>query len=142
MKENRYTEDWNTYSKEWDTHFGQQYEHLGDEWNDDGTQDRKRDSFYFSSYAERFIGPDTTVLEVGPGGGKWTTRIAPKVRRYIVLDVAEEMLQRTKARCQSLGITNVEYILSNGKDFQPISDKSIDFFFSYDVFVYFLPDHT
>jgi ubiquinone/menaquinone biosynthesis C-methylase UbiE len=35
-----------------------------------------------------------TVPEVGPGGGKWTGRIAPKVKRLIVLDVAEEMLKR------------------------------------------------
>jgi SAM-dependent methyltransferase len=58
------------------------------------------------------------------------------VKRLIVLDVADEMLNRTKARCESLGITNVEYILANGKDFQPVADASIDFFFSYDVFVH------
>lgn len=136
MKENRYADDWNNYSEMWDAQFGKQYTHLGDEWNDDDTADRKRDSFYFNAYAERFIGSDMTVLEVGPGGGKWTVRIAPKVKHLIVSDVAKEMLERTEARCKSLGITNVEYVLSNGKDFQPVADKSIDFFFSYDVFVH------
>ena len=96
MKENRYADDWNNYSKMWDAQFGKQYMHLGDEWNDDDTADRKRDSFYFSAYAERFIGSDMTVLEVGPGGGKWTVRIAPKVKHLIVIDVAKEMWKGPK----------------------------------------------
>ena len=139
---NQYAKDWNEYRKMWDYQYSHQYTHLGDEWNDDDTPDRKRDSFYFSVYAERFIRADMTVLEVGPGGGKWTVRIAPKVKHLVVLDVAEEMLKSTKARCESLGIGNVEYILGNGKDFQPVADESIDFFFSYDVFVHIALEDT
>lgn len=134
--ENRYANDWNAYSQSWDTQFGGKYRNLGDEWNDDGTVERKRDNFYFTAYAERWIRADMTALEVGPGGGKWTVRIAPRVKKLIVLDVSEDMLIRTRERCDSLGISNVEYILANGRDFQPIADQSIDFFFSYDVFVH------
>jgi ubiquinone/menaquinone biosynthesis C-methylase UbiE len=133
---NRYAKDWNEYSRTWEENFGSKHAHLGDEWNDDGLSERKRDSFYFTAYAERFIGPDMSVMEMGPGGGKWTVRIAPKVKKLFALDVSEEMLKRTKERCDSEGITNMEYILSNGRDFQPIADESIDFFFSYDVFVH------
>lgn len=132
----RYARDWNTYSLRWDLDYSSRYGHLGDEWNDDRTVERKRDSFYFTAYAERWIRPEMTVLEVGPGGGKWTVRIAPKVKHLIVLDVAEEMLSRTRARCKSLGINNVEYVLANGQNFQPVADESVDFFFSYDVFVH------
>jgi len=139
---NRYARDWNIYSQMWDTQYSAQYKNLGDEWNDDYTADRKRDTFYFSAYADRWIRPEMTVLEVGPGGGKWTVLIAPKVKNLIVLDVAEEMLRRTKARCDSLGITNVEYILANGRDFRPVADESIDFFFSYDVFVHIALEDT
>ena len=139
---NRYAEDWNSYSKTWDQEYSSHYSHLGDEWNDDQTATRKRDAFYFNTYADRWLAPDMTVLEVGPGGGKWTVQIAPRVKRLIVLDVAEEMLKRTKERCEALGITNVEYVLGNGKDFQPIADSSIDFFFSYDVFVHIALEDT
>lgn len=142
IEENRYAKDWNSYSQSWNKEYGSDYGYLGDEWNDDGTVERERDNFYFTAYADRFIDPDMTVLEVGPGGGKWTTRIAPKVKKMIVLDVAEEMLKRTKARCESLGINNVEYVLANGTDFQPIADESIDFFFSYDVFVHIALEDT
>jgi len=140
--ENRYAKDWNSYSQMWEQQFGSSYSYLGDEWRDDGTGERNSDNFYFTAYAERFISPDMTVFEVGPGSGRWTVRIAPKVRKMIVLDVAEEMLQRTKARCESLGINNVEYVLANGQDFQPIPDDSIDFFFSYDVFVHIALEDT
>ena len=138
----RYARDWNAYSQKWDLQYGSQYSHLGEEWNDDQTAERKRDTFYFNAYAERWIHPEMTVLEVGPGGGKWTVRLAPKVKRVIVLDVAEEMLKRTQTHCETLGITNVEYILANGKDFQPVVDESIDFFFSYDVFVHIALEDT
>jgi ubiquinone/menaquinone biosynthesis C-methylase UbiE len=134
--ENRYAKDWNTYSQHWEAEHGSKYAHLGDEWNDDGTAERKRDEFYFMAYAGRWLRPEMTVLEVGPGGGKWSHRIAPLVKRLIVLDVAEEMLERTRKRCDSLGLTNVEYVLASGEDFNTIPDASIDFFFSYDVFVH------
>lgn len=139
---NRYANDWNSYSQWWDQEFGQKYRNLGDEWNDDATGQRKRDDFYFSIFAERFLRPDMTVLEVGPGGGKWTVRLAPRVRKVICLDVAEEMLKRTEKRCQDEGLSNVELVLSNGRDFQPIADASVDFFFSYDVFVHIALEDT
>jgi hypothetical protein len=40
-----------------------------------------------------------TVLGVRPGSGKRTVRIALKLKRMIVLDVAKEMLKRAKNRC-------------------------------------------
>jgi ubiquinone/menaquinone biosynthesis C-methylase UbiE len=139
---NRYAKDWDGYSKTWASEFGKSYVHLGDEWNDDGTLERRRDNFYFDTLAARWVNPNSTVLEVGPGGGKWTVRIAPLVKRLIALDVSEEMLNRTRQRCASLGITNVEYILGNGHDFAPIPDNSIDFFFSFDVFVHIALEDT
>lgn len=138
----RYSQDWNSYSKFWDEHFGAQYAHLGDEWNDDGSPERGRERFYFQAYIERWLRPGMTVLEIGPGGGKWTVLMAPRAKRVIVLDVAEEMLTRTRTRCEALGLTNVEYVLANGEDFQPVASGSIDFVFSYDVFVHIALEDT
>jgi ubiquinone/menaquinone biosynthesis C-methylase UbiE len=139
---NRYAKDWNGYSEHWDRSYGKSYAHLGDEWNDDGSAERARDEYYFTVYAKRWLRPDMTVLEVGPGGGKWTVRIAPLVKKVIVLDVASEMLRRTRERCEALGIGNVEYIDANGDDFSPVADQSIDMFFSYDVFVHIALEDT
>lgn len=139
---NRYAKDWNGYSEHWDRSYGNRYAHLGDEWNDDGTAERQRDELYFAMYAKRWLRPDMTVLEVGPGGGKWTVRIAPHVKKVIVIDVAQEMLRRTRERCESLGIRNVEYVEANGVDFKPVADQSVDLFFSYDVFVHIALEDT
>lgn len=140
--DNRYARDWNGYSEHWDRSYGQKYAHLGDEWNDDGGAARARDEYYFNVYAKRWLRDDMTVLEVGPGGGKWTVRIAPLVKKVIVVDVAAEMLRRTRERCEALGITNVEYVEANGQDFRPVADQSIDMFFSYDVFVHIALEDT
>lgn len=140
--ENRYAKDWNGYSQQWNDTYGRRYTHLGDEWNDDGTEARRRDENYFHMYAARFLRPDMTVLEVGPGGGKWTVRIAPLVKKLIVLDVADEMLERTRARCDELGLTNVEFIRGTGRDFAPVPSASVDMFFSYDVFVHIAVEDT
>ncbi len=139
---NRYARDWNGYSEHWDRSYGRKYAHLGDEWNDDGTAERARDELYFNLYAKRWLNPDMTVLEVGPGGGKWTVRIAPFVKKVIVVDVASEMLRRTRERCEGLGIHNVEFVEANGKDFRPVPDQSVDLFFSYDVFVHIALEDT
>jgi len=135
MTTNRYARDWDEYSKDWETRYGSTFRYLGDEWNSDGVG-WNRDDFYFAIYAERWLHHESTVLEIGPGGGKWTVRLAPKVKRVIALDVSEAMLQRTRQRCESAGLSNVEFVLGNGQDFQPVADESIDFFFSYDVFVH------
>lgn len=141
-EENRYQRDWNEYSRDWEKVHGKGYRHLGDEWNDDGTSDRQRDELFFHLFAERFLTKDSVVMEVGCGGGKWTTRLAPRVKKVHVLDVADEMLRRTSERCQKEGIKNVEFIHGNGTDFAPIPDESIDFFFSYDVFVHIALEDT
>ena len=51
MEKSRYATDWDTYSESWKQDFGGKYEHLGDEWNDDGTRDRRRDTFYYRVFA-------------------------------------------------------------------------------------------
>jgi ubiquinone/menaquinone biosynthesis C-methylase UbiE len=139
---NRYADDWNAYSRDWELRFGSKHENLGDEWNDPDGRARKRDDYYFSILADRFVSADAAVLEVGPGGGKWSIRLAPKARKLICLDVADEMLRRTQERCKAAGLTNVETVLGNGIDFQPVADGSIDFFFSFDVFVHIALDDT
>jgi ubiquinone/menaquinone biosynthesis C-methylase UbiE len=134
---NRYADDWNRYSDHWEKHYTKDFAHLGDEWHNRDFEDR-----FFTLFVERFLGRDTTVIEIGPGGGKWTVRYAPLVKRVIVLDVAESMLQRTRQRCEAAGLSNVEYVLGDGGSFTGIPDDSIDFVFSFDVLVHVALEDT
>lgn len=133
---NRYANDWNGYSARWNEQFGSRHQHLGDEWWDQGTLDR------VFALVERFLTPSAQVLEIGPGGGKWTVRLAPRVARVIAFDVADEMLIRTRARCERDAINNVRYLLSDGSGSLEVDDESIDIVFSYDVFVHITLEDT
>ncbi|MDP9174132.1 MAG: class I SAM-dependent methyltransferase [Planctomycetota bacterium] len=140
--ENKFVKDWNEYSRSWEQQFGDKYTYLGDEWNDDATQERTRDEFYFATFADRFLRPKMTALEIGPGGGKWSVRLAPRVKKLIVLDVAQAMLDRTQARLREANLHNGEFVLGNCKDFRPIPDACVNFIFSYDVFVHLPLEET
>ena len=83
-----------------------------------------------------------TVLEVEPGDGTWTVRIAPLVRMVIVASAAGEILQRTRERCEALGIGNVQYVLASGSDLAPLPDRCIDLFFSRDGLAQSALDHA
>jgi ubiquinone/menaquinone biosynthesis C-methylase UbiE len=139
---NRYADDWNAYSAAWGEHYGTRYTHLGDEWCDDGSATRERDRRLFAQVAEPWLHPQSRVLEIGPGGGKWTVRIAPKVGHLTVFDVAQTMIDRTRARCDAAGLANVSYQLGDGRGFAPLPDASQDLVWSYDVFVHIALEDT
>jgi SAM-dependent methyltransferase len=109
---------------------------LGDATIDDGTAGRARDEHDFALTAKRWLRPEMAVLEVGPGDGRWTIRIAPLVRTLIVVDGAEEILQRTRERCESLGIHNVEYVLASGRDIAQVPDQGVDLYFTHNALVH------
>ncbi len=50
------------------------------------------------------------VLEVGPGDGAFLAELAPRFKRVVALDNAEEMLQRARERGAELQLENVEYL--------------------------------
>ena len=112
-----------------------------DAWIADGSG-RARDEYYFAINAKRWLTPDMTVLEVGPGDGTWTIRIAPLVRALIVVSAAEDGLRRTRERCEALGIHNVDYVLASGSDVAAVPDQCIDLFFSCDAFGHRDVDHA
>ena len=110
---NRYARDWNGYSEQWSSHYGSRYAHLGDEWCDDGTAERAHERRVMG-LVEPWLRPGVRALEIGPGGGKWTVRLAPRVHTLQVFDVAEAMLERTRQRCRHEGLTNVSFVIRLG----------------------------
>ena len=139
---NRYAHDWNGYSAEWERRFGARYRHLGEEWCDDGTAERQWEERLFAHSVAPWLTPATSALEIGCGGGKWTVRLAPRVRDLRVFDVAEAMLERTRRRVESDGLVNVTFHLGNGRDPLPCPAASLDLVFSYDVFVHIALEDT
>lgn len=62
------------------------------------------------------IEPGMTVLEVGPGNGRYTVETARRVGatgRVIAVDIETKMIERVSQRAQAEGITNLEARVAN-----------------------------
>jgi len=77
--------------------------------------------------------PSTRAVEIGPGDGRWTARLAPLVRELVAIDVSAEMLDRARARIAGAGMTNVSFLLGTGRDLAGVTTESVDLVFGYDV---------
>lgn len=62
---------------------------------------------------------DMTVMELGPGPGYFSKRIARQLTRgkLVLADIQQEMLDFAKKRLSKKKITNTQYYLCNGTDF-------------------------
>lgn len=63
---------------------------------------------------------DMTVMEIGPGPGYFSCKIAGQVKKgkLILADIQKEMLDYAKKRLQRKGIENVGFYLCDGHSFQ------------------------
>lgn len=70
---------------------------------------------------------DLTVLEVGPGPGYFSVKVANTLNngRLVIADIQPEMLRKAKKRLEKRGLKNVDYYLCNGKSFD-IKDETFD----------------
>lgn len=86
-----------------------------------------------STFLEPYVSSDTVVLEVGPGGGRFTQFLLSAKKIYAV-DLNAEMFECIKERFDD--INNIEFIQTNGSDFPGVLAKSVDFIFTFGVFVH------
>ncbi len=70
-----------------------------------------------------------TMVEIGCGLGRMTHRFSEIFRHVYAIDVSPEMVQRARALWP--GLDNVDFVVGNGIDLQPITSSSIEFVFSF-----------
>jgi ubiquinone/menaquinone biosynthesis C-methylase UbiE len=85
----------------------------------------------------RVIPEGGTVVEIGPGGGRWSVVLAPRAERLVLVDVAQRVLDLSRERLGHLD--TVSYVLSSGADLPGVDDGSVDAVWSFDVFVHVAP---
>ena len=78
-----------------------------------------------------------SVVEIGPGGGRWSVLLAPRSERLVLVDVAQRPLDLVAERLGDAG--NVEYVLTDGSALTGVADASVDAVWSFDVFVHIAP---
>ena len=78
--------------------------------------------------------PTGTIVEIGPGYGRWTHYLKDYCERLIIVDRAAECIEACRSR-----FTNEPKItgfVNQGGSLEMIPDQSVDFVFSFDVFVH------
>ena len=78
-----------------------------------------------------------SVLEIGPGAGRWSVVLAPRAERLVLVDVTPRVLEVCRERLGDLD--HVSYVRSSGSDLPGVPDASIDAVWSFDVFVHVAP---
>lgn len=74
------------------------------------------------------IEPGMTVLDVGPGNGRYTMSAARRVGedgKVIAIDIEPKMIERVRARAAKEGVTNIEARLADVYDL-PFEDATFD----------------
>lgn len=102
----------------------------GDEWTPS--------SDWKQAVVSKFIDPNfrssDRVLEIGPGAGRWTEYLIPRVASLIGVDISETCV--AECRRKFSGKLNVEFQTGSGRDLAGVPDGSIDRIWSFDVFVH------
>lgn len=75
-----------------------------------------------------------SILEIGPGAGRWTEFLVPKAQRFVGIDISEACVAECRKRFATM--SNAEFSVGNGCDLKMISSTSIDGIWSFDVFVH------
>lgn len=108
--------------------------HFGDRWGDPESfgpllEVRQR-------FLEPYFDPAQTVLEIGSGGGRWTQYLA-RAARLVVVEYNAEAFAYLFERFPSARLTAYQ---TSGFEMHGIADASIDFVFTFDVFVHLEPE--
>lgn len=108
----------------------------GDEWNPSLQWKRS----LINNVLLKYVEPEKTVLEIGPGAGRWTETLQKIAKRLILVDLSDKCIDICKERFSRCN--NIEYFVNDGSDLNFIPSKTIDFIWSFDVFVHINPATT
>ena len=86
-------------------------------------------------YIYPYLHPDHRAIEIGPGGGRWT-RYLLGFGELIGVDYHQELLDELTRNFKA---PHLKLVKNNGTDFPGVEDKSVDFIFSWGVFVHLDP---
>jgi SAM-dependent methyltransferase len=83
-------------------------------------------------YLLPYVDRSKRVLEIGPGGGRWT-RYMMEAKTVYAVDYHRELLDELQ---RNVAGNNLKPILNSGDDFPGIPDSGVDFAFSFGTFVH------
>ncbi|NPD83753.1 class I SAM-dependent methyltransferase [Lentimicrobium sp. L6] len=87
---------------------------------------------------QKHFDENKTILEIGPGGGKWTESLIKISRILHLTDISNRCLEVCQQRFKSNN--HINYHLTDGCSLSFLKEGSIDYIWSFDVFVHIAPD--
>lgn len=128
-KEFDHADFWNSYSRSWEDQVGSRIGGgiLGEEW-----APPEHTRFIFERFAEPYLHPEARVVEIGPGGGKFSRQIVERCQELFLVDISRKMIERANAACAGRAR---ELLVQDGR-LDALESQSIDLVFSYDVFIH------
>lgn len=121
---------WNSVTQNKLTWNNWDWNQLGEEW----TKSQQWKGKLISEIIGRLIPEKSSIIEIGPGGGRWTEHLLKKAEKLHLVDISEKCLQLCKERFGNNPA--LRYNLISSIDFGFAEKESIDVIFSYDVFVH------
>lgn len=92
------------------------------------------ENVFFSAYLEPLLKPGMTMLEIGPGTGRYTRRVIPFCREIYLVDYSRYLCTYLGERFRDH--EGVHIVHTEGREALPIPDNSVDFAFSLSAFVH------
>lgn len=109
-----------------DTHAAPYGMHWGD------PKDKPFLGFIRDNWCANFVDPTKVCLEIGPGGGRWTRYLLGSDHVYAV-DYHQELLDELK---KNYPVPHLQTIKNKGSDLLGVRNDTVDFLFSFGVFVH------
>jgi SAM-dependent methyltransferase len=75
-----------------------------------------------------------TILEIGPGAGRWTEYLLPRAKSLIGIDISSTCIAHCRRRFSSY--PNAKFEVGSGSDLRSIGTATVDGIWSFDVFVH------
>lgn len=124
----------------WDTY---DWSKRGEEWTNDVTQYKIiSPSAWKRLLVQKMMDPYLTrkqvILEIGSGAGRWSSLLVRRASKLLLVDVSKKALQLCRIRFRRY--RNVVYRLVSDQSLSSIRESSVDFIWSYDVFVHLSPN--
>lgn len=117
---------WQKDGDEWDS-FAQHARVPYEKWKDSLTR----------SFLIPYLGNGKIVVEIGPGHGRWSEMIAPRIKggKLHLVDVTPKVIEYLKTKLKAEG-SQLDLFVNDGKTIPQVEAGSVDFIWSFDTFVH------
>ncbi|OQA24040.1 MAG: putative methyltransferase [Verrucomicrobia bacterium ADurb.Bin345] len=119
--------------RKWETY---DWSKAGEEW----TESEAWKQALVTDVMAKHIQPSGTILEIGPGAGRWTEFLQKRAGRLLLADLSPKCIELCRERFSEC--SNIEYHVTDGSRLEFIRDGSVDSIWSFDVFVHIGPPET